>query len=114
MAARAQVRAPGARRAGGRHGGGADSRAAADEQHLRGQGLVVVIGRSRRYKVPPEKLRAMAAFFVLREKVLRPLLANAGQRPTHPPSRTPSPVESHYFAIQGQMEKLFECIGIAA
>ena len=85
-----------------------------DLKKLRGQGLVVVIGRSRRYKVPPEKLRAMAAFFVLREKVLRPLLANAGQRPTHPPSRTPSPVESHYFAIQGQMEKLFECIGIAA
>jgi hypothetical protein len=56
----------------------------------------------------------VAGFFVLREKVLRPLLANAGRRPTHRPSRMQSPADAHYITLQGQMQKLFECLGVAA
>lgn len=85
-----------------------------DLKKLRGQGLISPIARSRRYQAPRDSLRAMAGFFVLREKVLRPLLANAGRLPTARPRQTRSQAEIHYINIQREMQKLFEHIGIAA
>ena len=85
-----------------------------DLKKLRGQQLVVALPRSRRYTTPRDALRAMAAFFVLREKVLRPLLANAGRLPTGRPRFTRSKEEIHYVNIQRGMQQLFEHIGIAA
>lgn len=85
-----------------------------DLKKLRGQGLVVTLPRSRRYQAPRDQLRAMAAFFVLREKVLRPLLANAGRRPNGPPRHICTQAEIHYINIQREMQELFEHIGIAA
>lgn len=85
-----------------------------DLKKLRGQGLVLALPRSRRYQTPRDQLRATAAFFVLREKVLRPLLANAGQLPTGRPRHTRSQAEIHYINIQREMQELFEHIGIAA
>src|SRR5262249_8761303 len=42
---------------------------------LRAKGFVVRLPRSRRYQVPPDGLRTLAALVVLREQVLKPLLA---------------------------------------
>jgi DNA-binding transcriptional ArsR family regulator len=85
-----------------------------DLKKLRGQGLVLVLPRSRRYQTPRDSLRAITAFFVLREKVLRPLLANAGRLPTGRPRHKRSPAEIHYINIQREMQELFEHLGIAA
>jgi hypothetical protein len=85
-----------------------------DLKKLCGQGLVTALPRSRRYTTPRDGLRAMAAFFVLREKVLRPLLANTGQLPASRPRYTKSQAEIHCINIQREMQKLFEHIGIAA
>jgi len=55
-------------------------RAAYDLKKLRGKGMVRKIGTSRRYATDPAGLRAITALLVLREKIIRPLLA-ASQRP---------------------------------
>src|SRR4051812_5673622 len=55
-------------------------RAAYDIKKLRGKGMVQKIEKSRRYEPLPEGLRAITALIVLREKVIRPLLA-ASSRP---------------------------------
>ena len=85
-----------------------------DLKKLRGKDLVQRIKRSRYYEASPEGLRAMAGFIVLREKVLIPLLATAGNRK---PGRKPtnrSPIDIHYENIQSEMQNIFEIIGIAA
>ena len=102
------------RMAGGALSGYTPRQAAYDLKKLRGQQLVAAPPGSRRYTTPRDALRAIAAFIVLREKVLRPLLANAGRPPTRRPRCTQSQVEIHYGNIQREMQQLFEQIGIAA
>jgi hypothetical protein len=62
-------------------------RAAYDLKKLRSKGMVRKIGTLRRYEPEPDGLRAMAALVVLREKVIRPLLA-AANGPSHRPNPT--------------------------
>lgn len=85
-----------------------------DLKKFRGKELVEPIERSRCYRTTREGLRAMAAFLVLREKVLIPLLANAGnlKRRRRPANRCE--IDIHYENIQTEMQKLFKTIGIAA
>jgi len=54
-------------------------RAAYDLKKLRGKGLINRMDKSRRYTVPPQALRAIAALVLLREKVIRPILAGIAQ-----------------------------------
>ena len=85
-----------------------------DLKKLRGHGLVVRIPGSRRYEVPRDGVAKMAAFMVLRDKVLMPLLSSATNPKADalPPNR--SEIDIQYERIQLDMLKLFEIIGIAA
>ena len=89
-------------------------RAAYDIKQLRGKGMVLKIGASRRYEPLPEGLRAMTALVVLREKVIRPLLA-ASTRP-EPQSKlsNPTPIDQHYENLRASMRSLFTELGVAA
>ena len=89
-------------------------RAAYDLKKLRGKGMVRKIGASRRYEPDLAGLRAIAALVVLREKVIRPLLA-ASQRP-EPQIKPnhPTPVDQHYEHLRVGMRDLFTVLGIAA
>jgi hypothetical protein len=85
-----------------------------DLKKLRAKDLVQRIKCSRYYEASSEGLRAMTGFIVLREKVLTPLLAAAGNRkPGRKPSNR-SPIDIHYENIQSEMQNVFEIIGIAA
>lgn len=89
-------------------------RAAYDLKKLRGKGLITRIGKSRRYRAPPQALRDIAALVLLRDRVIRPILAGAalakrGRKPTNW-----STIDSHYEAICKNMVTLFEDLGIAA
>jgi hypothetical protein len=64
------------------------TRAAYDLKKLPGKNLIVKGGNSRPYTPEPQGLRAMAALSVLREKVLKPLLAGVTSR-----QRGPQPAE---------------------
>jgi DNA-binding transcriptional ArsR family regulator len=85
-----------------------------DLRKFRGKELVRRIGLSNRYEVSPSALRTMTAFLVLRDKVLTPLLANAGQRRRGARPKDYSPIDAQYDSLQIQMQKLFSLLGIAA
>ena len=87
--------------------------AAYDIRKLRGKNLVYKIEHSRRYRVSPAGLRAMTALLVLREKVIKPLLAGAGEPRGDQKPKNQHPIDAQYEALQHQMLNLFELIGIA-
>ena len=62
----------------------------------------------------PEGLRAVTALLVLREKVIKPVLAGASKPSRGRRPKNESPIDAHYEAIQSQMRDLFQLIGIAA
>jgi len=88
--------------------------AAYDLKKLRGKNLVRKMGTSRRYEIVPEGLQAMTALLVLREKVIKPVLAGAGKPRRGPKPKHQSPIDAHYEAVQVAMCNLFQVIGIAA
>ena len=88
--------------------------AADDLRKLRGKHLVVKPGRSRRYHAPPDALRTITALLVLRDQVLRPILAGVrvprrGRKPT-----TWTRTDQHYETLRIDMKALFNDCGIAA
>jgi len=88
--------------------------AAYDLKKLRGKDLVVKPGRSRRYHAPPDALRTITALLVLRDQVLRPILAGVrvprrGRKPN-----TWTRTDQHYETLRIDMKALFNDCGIAA
>ena len=89
-------------------------RAAYDIKKHRAKGMVTKIGKSRHYEPVPEGLRSLTALLVLREKIIRRLLAAGGQpEPTLKPAN-PTPIDHHYEALRVGMRKLLTHLGIAA
>lgn len=89
-------------------------RAAYDLKKLRGKNLLTRIGNSRRYCIPAEAIRTIAALVILREKVLRPILAGAAKITTPRKPNNPSLLDEHYATIRQDMITLFQHLRIAA
>jgi hypothetical protein len=87
--------------------------AAYDLAKLRGKSLVHPIKYSRRYRAAHEGVRAMCAYLVLRDKVIKPLLSKVVRPLGHPPKNI-SPLDQHYRALREEMDRTFETIGLAA
>ncbi|MCL6544162.1 MAG: hypothetical protein K6T61_02965 [Bryobacteraceae bacterium] len=62
----------------------------------------------------PEGLRALAALVVLRDKVIKPLLAAQCDLRRRPRLRNPTPIDLRYDALQRHMRDLLEELGMAA
>jgi len=88
--------------------------AAYDLKKLRGKKLVSKIGNSRRYEATPEGLKAMTALTVLRDKVLKPLLAASCHAKLSPEPDNSLPLDQHYENVRCSMRGLFGALGIAA
>jgi hypothetical protein len=87
--------------------------AAYDLKKLRGKSLVHKIDNSRRYEPLPEGLQNMAALLIVREKVLKPVLAGAGKpKPGRKPKQQ-SQTDIHYANLQTEMRLLLQTIGLA-
>ncbi len=89
-------------------------RAAYDLKKLRGKRLVRRIDGSRRYELLPEGVPTITALVLLREKVLRPLLAAAANPPSTPTRAKPGHnrsfwerVDYGYSRFRRDMERLF-------
>jgi len=89
-------------------------RAAYDIKKLRAKGMVSKIGKSRRYETVPEGIRSLTALLILRDKVIRPLLAASGQPPPSSQPANPTPIDHHYEALRASMRDLFTALGVAA
>jgi hypothetical protein len=85
-----------------------------DLKKFRAKQLVRRIGSTRRYEAIPEGLRTLTALLVLRDKVIKPLLAAAGQPPAPPRSQNPTPIDAHYQTLRLAMHDLLTELGVAA
>ena len=84
-----------------------------DLRKLRGKDLVTKPGRSRRYQIPPDAARTIAALLALRDQVIAPILAGIrsprlGRKPAHW-----TRIDRDYEALRTGMQTLFHDLGIA-
>jgi len=86
--------------------------AAYDLKKLRGKQWVQKMGKSRRYQTVPAGLQSMAALVVLREKVIKPVLAGAGKPKRGPRPQQETDIDKHYRLLQGEMRSLFHVLGL--
>jgi hypothetical protein len=89
-------------------------RATYDLKKFRAKQLVRKIEHTRRYEATRNGVRALTALLVLRDKVIKPLLAAACRRQRHRQTRNPTVIDEHYETLRGTMSKLFIELGIAA
>jgi hypothetical protein len=87
--------------------------AAYDLAKLRGKKLVHRVKHSRRYVADPGGVRTMCACLVLREKVIKPLLAGVVRTRGRPPKNV-SALDQHYVTLREELHRTFETIGLAA
>jgi hypothetical protein len=96
--------------------------AAYDLKKLRAKQLVEKPGHARRYQVLDQGLRTITALVVLREHVLKPLLAAASRPSAEDPVRrklgrkpkTWSPIDQHYQTLRATMHALLDDLHLAA
>lgn len=86
--------------------------AAYDLKKFRAKEWIHKMGKSRRYQVSPDGLQTMAALLILREKVIKPVLAGAGKPKRGPKPKHQAPLDLLYQAIQIDMFNLFQMLGI--
>ena len=88
--------------------------AAYDLRKVRGKGWVQASPGTRHYVALPDGLRTMTALLVLRDKVIKPLLAGALSRGAELTTKHVAPVDQHYRNLRLEMNALFRQLGIAA
>jgi hypothetical protein len=86
--------------------------AAYDLRKLRGKGLAVKPGKTRRYHIPPHAARTIAALLTLRDQVIGPILAGVrsprmGRKPA-----VWTRVDRDYETLRIDMQTLFHDLGI--
>ncbi len=88
--------------------------AAYDLLKLRGKELVTRVGTTRRYRLSNPAIRTLVALLILREKIIKPVLAGAGKpRPGRPPKRM-HPLDVHYQNLQRELRHTLDTLGVAA
>jgi hypothetical protein len=88
--------------------------AAYDLRKLRGKSLVERIAKTRRYPVRRPGIRTLAALLILREKVLKPLLAGVYRPKRGRPPKNIHPLDVHYQHLQREMLATLQTLKIAA
>ena len=88
--------------------------AAYDLKKLRGKEMVRRVGNTQKYEPTSTGLKAMTALLVLRDKVIKPLLAASTETyPVHG-AQNPRNLDRHYETIRVGMQGVFRELGFAA
>ena len=85
-----------------------------DLKKFRGKRIVVRIGKSHRYETSPDGLRAISALVLLRDNILRPLVASATRHEFTAGPSHPTELDHHYEALRKEMWSTLAQLGIAA
>jgi len=88
--------------------------AAYDLRKLRGKHLVVKPGRTRRYHVPGQGARTIAALLALRDQVIAPILAGVRRPGPGRPLSTRTRIDRDYENLRAGMRTLFHDLAINA
>lgn len=86
--------------------------AAYDLAKLCGKQLVKRCGKSRRYAANPAGVRVMCAYMVLRDKVIKPLLAGLIRRRGKAPKNVTA-IDQHYLNLRQELRQTFKTLGLA-
>jgi hypothetical protein len=78
-------------------------RAAHDLWKVRGKEWVSKVPDSRRHFILQQAVRTIAALVILREKILRPILAGVGKPKTGRKPKNRSSIDQHYQAVRQDM-----------
>lgn len=84
-----------------------------DLAKLRGKELIQRRKHSRSYEACPDGIRSICAYLLLREKVIKPLLAGVVRKPGRP-LKNPNPLDKHYIALREELKRAFATLGLAA
>ena len=94
------------------HDGYTTRQAAYDLRKLRGKQLIEKPGRTRRYHVPPDGARTIAALLTLRDHVIAPILAGVRSPRMGRKPKIWTAVDRDYEALRIGMHALFQHVGI--
>jgi len=107
-----------AERVRGQQGGAMASyvprQAAYDLRKLRSKLLVERIGKTRRYRVRRPGIRTLAALLILREQVIKPVLAGVCRPKRGRPPKNLHPLDVHYQKLQWEMLATLQTLKLAA
>lgn len=87
--------------------------AAYDLKKLRAKQLVHKLGNSRKYALTATGLSAIPALAILREKVIKPVLAATANPMPAPKPKNQQPLDFLYHSIQLLFQQLFQQLGFA-
>lgn len=88
--------------------------AAYDLRKLRGKSLIERVGKTRRYRVRRPGIRTLAGLLILREKVLKPVLAGIFRPKRGRPLKNIHPLDVHYETLQRDMLATLRTLKLAA
>jgi hypothetical protein len=86
--------------------------AAYDLRKLRGKQLITKPGRTRRYHVPDDAARTLAAILTIRDKVIAPLIAGIRTPRQGRPPKHWTDIDRDYETLRRGMKALFGHLGI--
>jgi hypothetical protein len=86
--------------------------AAYDLRKLRGKQLVIKPGRARRYRVPEQAARTIAALLTLRDQIIAPILAGIRRPGPGRPPKTYTRIDRDYDHLRDDMRTLFQDLAI--
>ena len=89
-------------------------RAAYDLKKFRGKQLVRRIEGTRRYATGPTGLKVLTALVVLRDHVIKPVLAAAEYAAPPQGAQNPTALDRHYETLRLGMHGVFHELGVAA
>src|SRR5262249_18082712 len=89
-------------------------KAAYDLRKLRGKSLVERIVKTRRYRVRRPGIRTLAAFLILREQVIKPVLAGVCRPKRGRPPKNLHPLDAHYQKLKVEMLATLQTLKLGA
>ena len=76
--------------------------------------MVERIGASRRYTMPRRGFETLAALVILREKVIKPVLAGAARSRQGRRPKRPGTIDYHYERLHQAMQDTLQELGLVA
>jgi hypothetical protein len=91
-----------------------DRKASYDLRKMRGKSLVERVGKTRRYWVRRPGIRTLAALLILREQVIKPVLAGVCRPKRGRPPKNLHPLDVHYQKLKVEMLATLKTLKLAA
>lgn len=89
-------------------------RAAYDLAKVRSKGLVERVPGRRRYACRPEQLRVLCGYVVLREQVIKPVLAELAHQELLPPPPKLCALDLHSLTLRAELRRTCHTLALAA